>query len=65
MDTGLTSVRAGPVPVYDLSTGEQSSVDGLTAAYAWSDKQAICFALTKLQGVAKTWYDRLLTIQLT
>ncbi|XP_064479068.1 uncharacterized protein LOC135392282 [Ornithodoros turicata] len=32
-------------------------VDDLAGAYDWNDKRKCCYALLKLQGVAKTWYD--------
>lgn len=62
----------GLVPVYDPPTGEQPSVDAwtkkvndLAEACAWSYKQAISFAITKLQGVAKIRHDSLLIVQVT
>lgn len=34
-----------------------SRVDDLASAYGWNDKQTCCYALLKLEGVAKTWYE--------
>lgn len=69
-DGRMATASAQLVPVYDPSTKTQptveawiSRVDNLAAAYGWNDKQTTCFALVKLQGVAKTWYDGLTTAQ--
>ncbi|XP_064474153.1 uncharacterized protein LOC135388501 isoform X1 [Ornithodoros turicata] len=68
----LASASANLVPTYDPATNTQSTVeawinkvDGLAAAYGWNDKQTSCFALSKLEGVARSWYDGLTTTQYT
>ncbi|KAG0429335.1 hypothetical protein HPB47_023740 [Ixodes persulcatus] len=72
MDGRLATTSAQLVPVYDPSSDTQltveawlNKVDNLAAAYEWSDRQTTCFALTKLHGVAKTWYDGVTFVQRT
>lgn len=38
-------------------------MDDLSAMYGWNERQTSCFALTRLEGVVKTWYDGLGTVQ--
>lgn len=40
-----------------------AKVDDLAEAYEWNEKQTSCFAFTKLDGVAKTWYEGLPTAE--
>ncbi|XP_064462728.1 uncharacterized protein LOC135373461 [Ornithodoros turicata] len=68
----LASASANLIPTYDPATNTQptveawiNKVDGLAAAYGWNDKQTSCFALSKLEGVARSWYDGLTTTQYT
>lgn len=42
-----------------------TKVDDLASAYGWSDRQTSCYALMKLEAVAKTWYDGLGSTQRT
>ncbi|KAG0433222.1 hypothetical protein HPB47_020131 [Ixodes persulcatus] len=58
------------VPVFNPVTNSVQTVehwilkvDELSAIYSWTEIQIACFALTKLVGIAKTWYDGLVRVQ--
>ncbi|KAG0418406.1 hypothetical protein HPB47_004871 [Ixodes persulcatus] len=58
------------VPVFNPVTNPVQTVehwirkvDELSAIYSWTEIQTACFALTKLEGIAKTWYDGLVSVQ--
>lgn len=66
-----SSVLANVIPEFDPLVKEQTvnvwidKVDECAEIYNWSDKQTIHYALPKLSGIAKTWYQGLPSIKHT
>ncbi|XP_041988588.1 uncharacterized protein LOC121739984 isoform X1 [Aricia agestis] len=66
-----STVLANVIPEFDPLVREQTvnvwidKVDECAEIYNWSDKQTIHYALPKLSGIAKTWYQGLPSIKHT
>lgn len=66
-----SSVKGEVVPSFDPENEGQSifswcsKVDELRDIYKWSEEATISFAITKLVGLAETWYQSLPTVKFT
>lgn len=64
-----STVKADVIPVFDPDdvtfTTERwlHQVDELRSVYKWSEERTSYFALTRLRGLAKTWYNGLSTVK--
>lgn len=66
-----SEVKGDVVPSFDPENKTQtiynwcSKVDELRFIYKWSEEATICFATTKLRGLAEIWYQSLPTVKFT
>lgn len=70
-DTDRLSSMNNTIPEFDPASKEQTmslwlhKVNECAIIYSWSDKQIAHFALPKLRGVAKRWYEGLSSVLFT